>query len=643
MDQNKVQYSKPVPPFVRYCSAIIPTMFDDSLSYYEALCALWKWLQDNLVNVVNQNASVTEYYIQLVNDLKSYVENYFENLDVQEEINNKLDAMVEAGTFQEIIAEYATTKVDYFYIDSETSEADIIAAFASPKSKVIEFENGTYSLTNPIILSSNTTVNLNNATISNPSAVGIFGYALDSTYTDYNGVNNVKISNGTINTCVALMHNSDIKFENITFGNTVTHNIQIASCKNVIVDNCNFSGLAINDELQTMNENIQLEIATRAGQPYLNDEDSVSYDYGYNKNIVISNSTFEGGDEATTRMYSAIGNHSNTVGHEVVADGVKIDNCSFGNSNWATITPCGFINSVIKNCFFNQTNDISWHGLIRFRNINKNVLVENCKFIGGGFAIMSSDMVGYNEEIKIINNYFDSENDLDDSGNIILRNFKNSKISGNTFGKANYYNIYLINNDTYLPQNIDITDNIFDTANIITRNNAIALSRGENVNISCNTFKLHQNKVGVNIGANATDYAIKNNSIISDSVSPRIIYGANVNYENIDGMECDLYTASGSAYSAISNQAFGQSRARFNRLHLVLHKNNDAVVLFDETIYGYSPNDKFSETTARSYPITVNIEGSTKTALFTLNNDGTFSYSSSDNIVLRRIFGYNQN
>lgn len=112
---NNIQRSKPVPPFVRYCSAIIPTMFDDSLSYYEALCALWKWLQDNLVNVVNNNATVTEEYIRLTNELKEFVENYFANLDVQEEINNKLDDMVEAGTLQEIITTYIQSNVAWTF------------------------------------------------------------------------------------------------------------------------------------------------------------------------------------------------------------------------------------------------------------------------------------------------------------------------------------------------------------------------------------------------------------------------------------------------------------------------------------------------------------------------------------------------
>jgi len=103
MDDNTIKYSHPVPPFVRYCSAIIPTMFDDSLSYYEALCALWKWLQDNLVNVVNNNAAVTDEYQKQVKELEEYVKHYFDNLDVQQEINNKLDQMAEDGTLENII------------------------------------------------------------------------------------------------------------------------------------------------------------------------------------------------------------------------------------------------------------------------------------------------------------------------------------------------------------------------------------------------------------------------------------------------------------------------------------------------------------------------------------------------------------
>lgn len=112
---DKIEKAPMVPPFVRFVASAIPMVFDDSLSYYEALCALWKWLQDNVVNVINNNAAVTEDYIQLTKDMKEYMDNYFDNLDVQEEINNKLDAMVEDGTLQEIITTYIQANVTWTF------------------------------------------------------------------------------------------------------------------------------------------------------------------------------------------------------------------------------------------------------------------------------------------------------------------------------------------------------------------------------------------------------------------------------------------------------------------------------------------------------------------------------------------------
>lgn len=58
-----------------------------------------------------------EEYIQKFNDLHDYVEDYFENLDVQEEINNKLDDMVEDGTLQEIITAYIQSNVAWTFDD----------------------------------------------------------------------------------------------------------------------------------------------------------------------------------------------------------------------------------------------------------------------------------------------------------------------------------------------------------------------------------------------------------------------------------------------------------------------------------------------------------------------------------------------
>lgn len=56
-----------------------------------------------------------EEYIQKFNDLHDYVEDYFDNLDVQQEINNKLDEMVEDGVLQEIITTYIQSNVAWTF------------------------------------------------------------------------------------------------------------------------------------------------------------------------------------------------------------------------------------------------------------------------------------------------------------------------------------------------------------------------------------------------------------------------------------------------------------------------------------------------------------------------------------------------
>ena len=61
----------------------------------------------NFVNdfVASTTETVNDYIARFV-ALKDFVDNYFDNLDVQEEIDNKLDEMVEDGTLQDIIEYY---------------------------------------------------------------------------------------------------------------------------------------------------------------------------------------------------------------------------------------------------------------------------------------------------------------------------------------------------------------------------------------------------------------------------------------------------------------------------------------------------------------------------------------------------------
>lgn len=89
----------PLPPFSAFLASNIPAVYDNTMSYYEELCALLKYLNDQVTPALNSNA-------EAITILSNYVEHYFDDLDVQEEINNKLDQMAEDGTLQEIIADY---------------------------------------------------------------------------------------------------------------------------------------------------------------------------------------------------------------------------------------------------------------------------------------------------------------------------------------------------------------------------------------------------------------------------------------------------------------------------------------------------------------------------------------------------------
>lgn len=77
----------------------------DALTNYELLCKVVGELNKVSDNQKTLDNNIT-LLIEAFNELKNYVDNYFENLDVQEEINNKLDEMAESGQLTDIIAQY---------------------------------------------------------------------------------------------------------------------------------------------------------------------------------------------------------------------------------------------------------------------------------------------------------------------------------------------------------------------------------------------------------------------------------------------------------------------------------------------------------------------------------------------------------
>lgn len=80
-----------------------PTSFDNSASWYQALKYVCEYMLNTLIPHMKQNDTNIEELTTLYNEIKTYVDNYFNDLDVQEEINKKLDEMDQDGSLAEII------------------------------------------------------------------------------------------------------------------------------------------------------------------------------------------------------------------------------------------------------------------------------------------------------------------------------------------------------------------------------------------------------------------------------------------------------------------------------------------------------------------------------------------------------------
>lgn len=93
---------KTLQPFRYWCQKVLPLVYDDSLSYYELLCKVVDYLNKTMEDVETLNSDVVSLHTAY-KQLQNFVNDYFDNLDVQEEINNKLDKMATDGTLLNII------------------------------------------------------------------------------------------------------------------------------------------------------------------------------------------------------------------------------------------------------------------------------------------------------------------------------------------------------------------------------------------------------------------------------------------------------------------------------------------------------------------------------------------------------------
>ena len=111
-------------PFKRMVLSIgtLPSAFYDTMTYYEALVWFYEYMKNTVIPTINNNGEAVEELQQAFITLETFISEYFDNLDVQQEINNKLDDMAEDGSLEElidsvIVTEPYLTKVYNTYTD----------------------------------------------------------------------------------------------------------------------------------------------------------------------------------------------------------------------------------------------------------------------------------------------------------------------------------------------------------------------------------------------------------------------------------------------------------------------------------------------------------------------------------------------
>ena len=83
----------------------------DALTNWQLFCKIGKQI-NKIIDSQNEVGNTVETFTQNFVNLYNYVHDYFDNLDVQDEIDNKLDEMVEDGTLEHILLNYVNvTKI----------------------------------------------------------------------------------------------------------------------------------------------------------------------------------------------------------------------------------------------------------------------------------------------------------------------------------------------------------------------------------------------------------------------------------------------------------------------------------------------------------------------------------------------------
>jgi hypothetical protein len=146
------------------------------LQEFNKLVAQWKAMQKNFDNL--QDA---------FNDLKSYVQDYFKNLDVQEEINNKLNNMAKSGELSNLIMPFITENANPIFVVSESDMTD------KTKTYVLTTNGHIFTYIKNSFVDSGLVYGITNLSMLGFGSLFYSNESLPEVYKDFNNLPNNKI------------------------------------------------------------------------------------------------------------------------------------------------------------------------------------------------------------------------------------------------------------------------------------------------------------------------------------------------------------------------------------------------------------------------------------------------------------------
>lgn len=289
-DINNLQPIQNLKPFTKFCCSIgaIPSSYLVSLTYEEQLLWLCDYLQNTVIPTVNNNADAVTELQNLYVQLKNYVDNYFTNLDVQNEINNKLDEMAGNGTLtvllQPFLNQYNTqlqslTEEVNTYNESienlENRVNNIInnGEATEGNTELIDIRNQFNGITAATAGQAvrNQAQGLANGTLIENNAIHKINLNNDIFKEDVISQSNINMVSPNNVTALNLVYLPTVKNINVKITGEIIRDNSIADSRIILYknDSPNYVGTALTNEIISGKFSIEQNIELTAGSPYL--------------------------------------------------------------------------------------------------------------------------------------------------------------------------------------------------------------------------------------------------------------------------------------------------------------------------------------------------------------------------------------